>query len=140
MTYALGLYCVYWTIKECIPPPIWKFFFPIFWHNKNTYNYTNTLMNMSNTFCEMCVITAYRYFKQKKLEVFSTSQNKFTGPIRIVNDSLYPDYEVNEAESYLSYIDHLSVEFFQNNGISSISVILLTNRRKDGWTDNRSRI
>ena len=33
------------------------------------------------------------------LEIFSTSQQKVNGLIRIVNDFLYPDYEVNEAEN-----------------------------------------
>ena len=38
----------------------------------------------------------------------------------------------------LSYIDPLTVEFFQNNGTSSISVILLTNRRKEGRKNGRT--
>ena len=38
-----------------------------------------------------------------------------------------------KTERDLSYIDHLSVEFFQNNGTSSIGVILLTK----GWRDRR---
>ena len=36
-----------------------------------------------------------------------------------------------KTEKDLSYIDPLTVEFFQNNGTSSISVILLTNEKKD---------
>ena len=47
---------------------------------------------------------------------------------------LYPDYEVNEAENR-SYIHPLPVEFFQSNGTSSISVILLTNGQTDGRTN-----
>ena len=47
----------------------------------------------------------------------------------------------------LSYIDPLTVEFFQNNRMSSISVMLLTNGRveprkdgtQDGQTDKRLR-
>ena len=39
-----------------------------------------------------------------------------------------------KTERDLSYIDPLTVEFFQNNGTSSISVILLTNGLKDGRT------
>ena len=39
-----------------------------------------------------------------------------------------------KRERDLSYKDPLSVEFFQNIGTSSISVILLTNRRKEGRT------
>ena len=55
---------------------------------------------------------------------------------------LYPDYEVNEVENQkdLSYLDPLTIEFSQNNRTGSISVILLTNGRKDGRTDKRSRI
>ena len=37
----------------------------------------------------------------------------------------------------LSYIDPLTVELFQNNGTSSISIILLTNEWKDGREDSR---
>ena len=43
-----------------------------------------------------------------------------------------------KTERDLSYIDPLTVEFFQNNGKSSISVILLTNRRKDGPKERRT--
>ena len=43
-----------------------------------------------------------------------------------------------KTERDLSYIDPLSVEFFQNNGMSSISVILLTNGRTEGRTDGQS--
>ena len=43
-----------------------------------------------------------------------------------------------KTERDLSYIDPLTVEFFQNNGTSSISVILLTNGRKDGRTDGQT--
>ena len=43
-----------------------------------------------------------------------------------------------KTERDLSYIDPLTVEFFQNNGTSSISVILLTNRQTDGRTDGRT--
>ena len=35
----------------------------------------------------------------------------------------------------LSYINPLTVEFFQNNGTGSISITLLTNRRTEAWTD-----
>ena len=41
---------------------------------------------------------------------------------------LHPDYEVNEAENLLN------CGFFQNNWKSSISIILVTNGRKDGRT------
>ena len=41
---------------------------------------------------------------------------------------------MNEAENY---IDPLTVQFFHNNGTSSISVILLTNGRKDGRKDGQ---
>ena len=37
-----------------------------------------------------------------------------------------------------SYLDPLNVKAFQNNGTSSISVILLTKGRKDGWTDGQT--
>ena len=37
-----------------------------------------------------------------------------------------------------SYIDPLAVEFFQDNGTSSISVILVTNGRKEGQTDRQT--
>ena len=37
-----------------------------------------------------------------------------------------------------SYIDPRIVDFFQNNGTRSISVILLTNRQKDGWKEGRT--
>ena len=52
---------------------------------------------------------------------------------------MYPDYEVNEAENErdLSYIDPLTVEFFQNNWTSSIREILLTSGWKDGQTDGQ---
>ena len=43
-----------------------------------------------------------------------------------------------KTERDLSYIDPLTVEFFQNNGTSSISVILLTNGWKDGRTDRQT--
>ena len=76
-------------------------------------------------------------------EVFSTSQYKVNGTIRIIHEFLYPDYEVNEAENRKGFKLHRSpycwIEFFQNNGMSSISVILLTNGRKDGQTDKRSQ-
>ena len=42
-----------------------------------------------------------------------------------------------KTERDLSYIDPLSVEFFQNNRTSGISVILLTNGRMDGRTNGR---
>ena len=42
-----------------------------------------------------------------------------------------------KTERDLSYIDPVTVEFFQNNGTSSISVILLTNGRKEGQTNGR---
>ena len=42
-----------------------------------------------------------------------------------------------KTERDLSYIDSLTVEFFQNNGTSSTSVIMLTNGRKDGRTNGR---
>ena len=62
------------------------------------------------------------------------------GPIRIVNDFLYLNYEVNEAETErdLSSIDPLTVEFFQNNQTSSVSVILLTNGQMDGRTEGQT--
>ena len=41
-----------------------------------------------------------------------------------------------KTERDLSYIDPFTVEFFQNNGTSSISVILLTNGHKDGQTNS----
>ena len=37
----------------------------------------------------------------------------------------------------LSYIDPLTVEFFQKNGTSSICIILLTKGRTDGQTNSR---
>ena len=37
-----------------------------------------------------------------------------------------------------SYIDSLTVEFFQNNGTSSISVMLLANGRTEGRTERRT--
>ena len=47
-----------------------------------------------------------------------------------------------KTERDLSYIDLLTIEFFQNNETSSISVILLTNgwkdERKDRWTDEQT--
>ena len=43
-----------------------------------------------------------------------------------------------KTEGDLSWIDPLIVEFFQNNWTSSISVILLTNRQKDGQTDGQT--
>ena len=43
-----------------------------------------------------------------------------------------------KTERDLSYIDPLTVEFFQNNGTSSISVILLTNGGKDGMKKGRT--
>ena len=43
-----------------------------------------------------------------------------------------------KTERYLSDIDPLTVEFFQNNGMSSICVILLTNIRKDGRKDRQT--
>ena len=43
-----------------------------------------------------------------------------------------------KIERDLSYIDPLTAEFFQNNGTSSISVILLTNGQKDGWAEGRT--
>ena len=39
-----------------------------------------------------------------------------------------------KTERDLSYIDPLTAEFFQNNGTSSIGVILLTYGRMDGQT------
>ena len=42
-----------------------------------------------------------------------------------------------KTERDLSYIDLLTVVFFQNNGMSSISVILLTNGWKEGRTDGQ---
>ena len=42
-----------------------------------------------------------------------------------------------KTERDLSYIDLLAVEFFQNNGSSGMSVILLTNGRKDGQINSR---
>ena len=43
-----------------------------------------------------------------------------------------------KTERDLSYIDPLTVEFFQNNGTSGISVILLTNGRTEGWKEGRT--
>ena len=43
-----------------------------------------------------------------------------------------------KTERDLSYIDPLTVEFFQNNRTSSISVILLTNGRNPGRTDGQT--
>ena len=43
-----------------------------------------------------------------------------------------------KTERYRSYIDPLTVEFFQNNGTGSISVILLTNGRKDRRKDGQT--
>ena len=43
-----------------------------------------------------------------------------------------------KTERDLSYIDPFTVEFFQNNGMSSISIILLTNGRKDRRKDGRT--
>ena len=62
------------------------------------------------------------------------------GPIRILNDLLYPDYEGNEAENRKgsNYWDPITVEFFQTNETGSISVILLTNGRNPGRTDRRT--
>ena len=40
-------------------------------------------------------------------------------------------------ERDLSYIDPLTKEFFQNNGMISISVVLITNGLKDGQTSGR---
>ena len=56
---------------------------------------------------------------------------------------LYLNYEVNEAENRkgLSCIDPLTVDFFQNNWMSSISIILLTNGRtkpRDGRNPGRT--
>ena len=42
-----------------------------------------------------------------------------------------------KTERDLSYIDPLTVEFFQSNRMSSISIILLTNGRKEGQTDRQ---
>ena len=42
-----------------------------------------------------------------------------------------------KTERDLSYIDPITVELFQTNGTSSISVILLTNGWMDGWTDGQ---
>ena len=42
-----------------------------------------------------------------------------------------------KTERDLSYIDPLTVESFQNNGTSSISITLLTKGRKDRWTNSR---
>ena len=38
-----------------------------------------------------------------------------------------------KIERNLNYLDPVTVEFFQNNGTSNISLILLTN----GWTEGR---
>ena len=43
-----------------------------------------------------------------------------------------------KTESDLIYIDPLTVEFFQNNETSSISVILLTNGQKEGRTEGQT--
>ena len=43
-----------------------------------------------------------------------------------------------KSERDLNYIDPLTVEFFQNNGTGSISVILLTNGRKDRRKDEKT--
>ena len=43
-----------------------------------------------------------------------------------------------KTERDLSYIDPITVAFFQTNGTSSISVILLTNGRNPGRTDGRT--
>ena len=43
-----------------------------------------------------------------------------------------------KTERDLSYIDPLTVEFFQNNRTSNISVILLTNGRMDGRTEGQT--
>ena len=43
-----------------------------------------------------------------------------------------------KTERDLSYIDPLTVEFFQNNRTSSINVILLTNGRTEGQTNGRN--
>ena len=42
-----------------------------------------------------------------------------------------------KTERDLCYIDPLTVDFFQNNRMSSIRVILLTNGRTDGQTNGR---
>ena len=43
-----------------------------------------------------------------------------------------------KTERDLSYIDPFTVEFFQNNQTSSISVILLTNGQTDGRTEGQT--
>ena len=43
-----------------------------------------------------------------------------------------------KTERDLSYIDPLTVEFFQNNRTSSISVILLTNGQTEPRTDGQT--
>ena len=43
-----------------------------------------------------------------------------------------------KTERDLSYIDPLTVEFFQNNRTSSISIILLTNGQTDGRKDRQT--
>ena len=42
-----------------------------------------------------------------------------------------------KTERDISYIDPVTVEYFQTNGTSCISVTLLTNRRTDGQTDGQ---
>ena len=43
-----------------------------------------------------------------------------------------------KTKTDLTYIDPPTVEFFQNNGTSSISVMLLTNEQKDGQKDGQT--
>ena len=43
-----------------------------------------------------------------------------------------------KTERDLSYIDPVTVDLFETNGTSSISVILLTNGRTDGRKDGRT--
>ena len=40
-----------------------------------------------------------------------------------------------KTERDLSYIDPLTVEFLQNNGMSSISIILLRKEQTEGWKE-----
>ena len=47
--------------------------------------------------------------------------------------------EAENRKGSISYIDPLTVEFFQNNGTSSISAILLTNGQKDKRTEGRKK-
>ena len=74
-------------LRECIPPPIWKFLAP---PNRKS-------MGQYELFMIFCIQTM-KWMKLKTKRV-------------------------------LSYIDPLTFEFFQNNGTSSISVILLSNGR-----------